>query len=52
MFAFEQVDQLEIQVEAERFGGEQDGAARSAARSIVQVDGHLAAAATATNRKR
>lgn len=42
MFAFVQVDQLEVQVDAEEFGGEQNGAARSAARRVIQVDGHFA----------
>jgi hypothetical protein len=41
VFAGHQVGELEVEVDADRLGGEQDGAAGRAAGNVVEVDGHF-----------
>jgi len=40
MFAFVQIQWLQVQFQAQSFGGQQDGSAGRAAESVVKVDSH------------
>jgi len=41
VFSGHEVGEFEVELDAGGLGGEEDGAARSAARNVVEVDAHL-----------